>query len=82
MDAKEQSPDSELKKFIKTCKNGDKISKNENFENCKLQKNINFKNTTFKNFVVWALIVIDFWSIVAKLYYNRMQKMETPDSEL
>ena len=24
----------------------------------------------------------DFWSIVANLYYSRMQKMETPDSEL
>ena len=41
-----------------------------------------FQKHNFKKFVVWALIVIDFWSIVAKLYYNRMQKMETPDSEL
>ena len=33
-------------------------------------------------FGFWPQIVIIFWSIVANLYYNRMQKMESLDSEL
>ena len=54
----------------------------ENFENRKFRKMKISKNIIFKNFVVWPLIVMTFWFIVADFYYSRTQKKETPDSEL